>query len=609
MIHLVPGVSAGDGRVFYVDSIKGDDASTGDSPAAAWASLERVNGANLRPGDTVFFKRGCVWRGSLMPRSGTKGAPVTYAAYGEGEKPALLGSVAADKPTDWERISENVWATREPTWTPGRVVLDLRDKAWSCHQEGDAQAPFRIETRPDGVRCVIDCQKSGSRGNYIQMWGPAVEWEKLGDAGFMVLRFRARCTKPFRTGPIRVMRGGRPWPTYATGGVSGPMIGKEWKLYEQRLAVVSRGDRPRLHIYLGGTIPDGATFEFQPIELVAAECSHKDFLPVDVGNVIFDHGNVCGWKRWKLQDVKRPYDYFYDGQTMRVFVCLDRNPAEAHSSIELALKRHIVNQGGKHDVIYDGLAVRYGAGHGFGGGDTARLIIRNCDVSYIGGGHQLTRRGRPVRHGNGVEFWGACRDNLVEHCRVWEVYDAALTNQGRGPASIQENITYRNNLIWNCEYSFEYWNNPESARTHDIHFVNNTCINAGGGWAHAQRPNPNGSHLMFYSNTAETRGVVVKYNVFYRSTEWGSRYSRGWNPLPDMDYNVWYAPEGELCFFFREHIKREDVHGYREKTGLDRHSFFGDPKLVDPARGDFRLAPDSPARRLRPDGGQIGAAF
>jgi len=214
-----------------------------------------------------------------------------------------------------------------------------------------------------------------------------------------------------------------------------------------------------------------------------------------------------------------------------------------------------------------------------------------------------------IHSGNGVEFWGACRDNLVEHCRVWEVYDAALTNQGRGPASIQENITYRNNLIWNCEYSFEYWNNPESARTHDIHFVNNTCINAGGGWAHAQRPNPNGSHLMFYSNTAETRGVVVKYNVFYRSTEWGSRYSRGWNPLPDMDYNVWYAPEGELCFFFREHIKREDVHGYREKTGLDRHSFFGDPELVDPARGDFRLAPDSPARRLRPDGGQIGAAF
>ena len=74
-----------------------------------------------------------------------------------------------------------------------------------------------------------------------------------------------------------------------------------------------------------------------------------------------------------------------------------------------------------------------------------------------------------------------------------------------------------------------------------------------------------------------------------------------------MDYNAWYVPKGELCYFFREHIRGDDVEGYRAKTGLDRHSFFGDPKLADPRNGDFRLAPDSPVRRLRPDGGPMGA--
>ncbi|NQT87272.1 hypothetical protein HQ560_10940, partial [bacterium] len=93
----------------------------------------------------------------------------------------------------------------------------------------------------------------------------------------------------------------------------------------------------------------------------------------------------------------------------------------------------------------------------------------------------------------------------------------------------------------------------------------------------------------------------------YNSTEWGSRYSAGWKLLPDMDYNAWYVPRGELCYFFREHIQGDDVDGYRAKTGLDRHSFFGDPKLVDPENGDFRLAPDSPVRRLHPDGGLMGA--
>ena len=176
------------------------------------------------------------------------------------------------------------------------------------------------------------------------------------------------------------------------------------------------------------------------------------------------------------------------------------------------MARHVVNQGGKHHVIYDGLAIKYGAAHGFGGGNTHHLVIRNCDLAYIGGAHQFTRPdGKPVRYGNGIEFRGAAHENLVEGCRLWQIYDAVLTNQGSGPESKEINITYRNNLIRNAEYSFEYWNNPETAVTQNIHFINNTCIDAGVVWSHEQRPDRNGSHLMFYRNTAATfrhRGEV-----------------------------------------------------------------------------------------------------
>ena len=140
--------------------------------------------------------------------------------------------------------------------------------------------------------------------------------------------------------------------------------------------------------------------------------------------------------------------------------------------------------------------------------------------------------------------------------------------------------------------------------TKNIRFVNNTCINAGTVWSHAQRPDQNGSHLMFYSNTAATSGIEIKYNIFYNVTDWGSRYSAGWKVLPDMDYNLWFSDAGVMAYWFREKIGPFDE--YRQKTGLDAHSQFADPQFIDAAHGDYRPGPNSPARKLRPDGGPVG---
>jgi hypothetical protein len=367
-----------------------------------------------------------------------------------------------------------------------------------------------------------------------------------------------------------------------------------------------QGPKPRL---LGSAPRNRAEDWVQVRENVWATLPVEyDPLSVDVGNIIFDDGAICGWKKWSLDELSKPYDYYYEPTSQRVYLYLETSPASRHRSIELALARHIVNQGGKHHVVYDGLALMYGAAHGFGGGNTHDLVIRNCDLGYIGGAHQFTNKdGWPVRFGNGIEFWGAAHDNLVESCRLWEIYDAALTNQGQGPDSKEVNITYQNNVIWNAEYSFEYWNNPETAVTQNIRFLHNTCLHAGRGWAHAQRPDPNGSHLMFYSNTAATSGIEVKYNIFYDCTDWGCRYSSGWKVLPEMDYNVWFSGTGVMAHWFNEKLATFDQ--YRQTTGLDTHSLFADPQLIDPAHGEGGMRPDSPARTLLPDGSVVGATL
>ena len=96
----VPAAATGTaaaGTVYYVDSRGGKDSASGTSEATAWRSLHRVNAVELRAGDTVRFKRGGDWQGTLRLRSsGTAASPISVEPYGKGR---TRGSPAA--PPAW----------------------------------------------------------------------------------------------------------------------------------------------------------------------------------------------------------------------------------------------------------------------------------------------------------------------------------------------------------------------------------------------------------------------------------------------------------------------------------------------------------------------------
>lgn len=77
---------------YYVDS-NGSDSSNGLSPATAWKTLSKVNAVTFQPGDSVLFKRGDSWTGTLVIKSsGTADARITFGTYGSGEKPRITGN-------------------------------------------------------------------------------------------------------------------------------------------------------------------------------------------------------------------------------------------------------------------------------------------------------------------------------------------------------------------------------------------------------------------------------------------------------------------------------------------------------------------------------------
>ena len=93
--------------VYYVSSSTGNDANTGTSPSVPWKTLDKVNSFIPQPGESVLFKRGDSWEGTLIPpASGTAGNPITYGAYGSGAHPKLYGSTSI---TGWSLYSGNIY--------------------------------------------------------------------------------------------------------------------------------------------------------------------------------------------------------------------------------------------------------------------------------------------------------------------------------------------------------------------------------------------------------------------------------------------------------------------------------------------------------------------
>ncbi|HOE61730.1 MAG TPA: hypothetical protein PK770_04855 [Kiritimatiellia bacterium] len=598
--------------VMYVDDTAGSDAAEGLTPDRAWKTLDRVNREPLIPGDRVLFRRGGVWRGQLVPRSGTNGAAVTYGAYGTGAKPVLQGSVARDRREEWVCLHPGIWAT--PVYEPEALdqLADLKDSRWSLHAEASARAHLsRREEDGRGFNRVV-CDAPGSARNHIQLWGAELD----GFPSPVLLRLRVRSSIPFRLDEVEALLNRPPYTRTRSGHVRSALIGKEWRTVEAVLYETATGSGAHLHLSLGEKIPAGAVFDFEPLGLwrLRPETRHAP-IPCDVGILLLDHGVEWGVKKWRPEDLVNRLDYWYDGEGQRVVLVCETNPAVRYASIELALTRTIVLQANCRDVTYEGLAVRYGGAHGFGGSRTQRITIRQCDLSWIGGGLQDWRKRKggerfPVRYGNAIEFWNGAEDHVVESNRIWEIYDAALTNQGHGDDSRQMRIRYRHNVIWNAEYSFEFWNRPETARSEHILFEYNTCVDAGSGWAHKQRPDPNGAHLMFYLNSSATTNVVIRNNLFVGTTEVCMRMENDWRGGLSMRNNLyWPGDKPFLRWLGKTFFEAGGFTRYQRELALDSNSLLAEPKFMNPAARDYRLCPDSPGARLATDGGPVGARW
>jgi hypothetical protein len=103
------------GVTYYVSNAGNDDKS-GTSPDDAWKTIDRVNRQAFSPGDGILFRRGDTWRETLhLNSSGTTDQWIVYGAYGDGDKPRILGSEQA---VGWTQAAPDIWQSATAVENP-----------------------------------------------------------------------------------------------------------------------------------------------------------------------------------------------------------------------------------------------------------------------------------------------------------------------------------------------------------------------------------------------------------------------------------------------------------------------------------------------------------
>ncbi len=257
------------------------------------------------------------------------------------------------------------------------------------------------------------------------------------------------------------------------------------------------------------------------------------------GNVIFNGGESFGALRWELCDLKDPGDWFdtgfgkrrENGESDRLYLKSNGNPTQNWGNIECALHGdRSLATAQRHVVIRD--IAFYGSGvHGFAATNAEDIRIENCIFRCIGGmvwSHPLR-----IRFGNGVEFWNEAKNITVTGCVFKDVYDSCFTHQGKLPYAAPENITFTD---CTCDtYGMAAYEIRDIVPLSTV-FENNTCVNAGCGFAMLGEtlprrseiwPQPMGHHLFIWRIEKATPGgsIAVKNNTFGPAPNGSAVYS------------------------------------------------------------------------------------
>lgn len=118
------------GKTYYFSASDGDDKRSKEAAkekSSPWKTLDKLNDfmPNLSPGDSILFKKGDIFHGSITIRkSGLTESPIYFGNYGEGNLPVWKATYPVTK---WEKVSPGIFKTTISKNKIPRIQLVMAD--------------------------------------------------------------------------------------------------------------------------------------------------------------------------------------------------------------------------------------------------------------------------------------------------------------------------------------------------------------------------------------------------------------------------------------------------------------------------------------------------
>lgn len=212
--------------------------------------------------------------------------------------------------------------------------------------------------------------------------------------------------------------------------------------------------------------------------------------------------------------------------------------------------------------------------------------------------------------------WGygktLARDNKVEYNHIHDLGKAWLSDMGGFYSlGMQPGTVVRNNVFHDIEgLHYGGWGVYFDEGSTDIVAENNLVYRTthSGFHQHYGRNNVVRNNILALGRHAQLQrsrleehlSFTVEGNIIYGK---GEQFLLGrWDGPVKLDRNLYWRPDGPIRF---GRLTFEQW----QKQGHDTHSLIADPLFIDPAKGDFRLKPGSPAAKIgfkMPDFSTVG---